>query len=64
MEEIDAWRAAQKMIELNELDAGWQAGLRADHLLDQGDLAGFNVWKNIARTIQQLPQQKQLGEVL
>ena len=49
---------------LYELDAGWHAGLAADHLLDQGDLDGFNVWVKIARMVCQLQQQKQPGEVL
>jgi hypothetical protein len=62
--EIDIYRAAHKMIEIYDLDAGWHAGLRADHLLGQGDLAGFDIWRRIARAIQQLQQQKQPGEVL
>lgn len=36
IDDKDIWRAANKMIELYELDAGWQAALRADHLLEQG----------------------------
>jgi hypothetical protein len=52
--ELDIYRAAQKMIEMFELDAGWHAGLRADHLLDQGDLAGFDVWRRIVAAIKDL----------
>jgi hypothetical protein len=37
--EVDIWRAAQQMIELYDLDAGWRAGLRADQLLDEGAAA-------------------------
>ena len=52
--EIDIWRAAQQMIEIYGPDAGINAALRADHLLDQGDPDGFHVWKRIVDAIKQL----------
>ena len=51
MEEIDVWRAADQMIRLYGEDAAIQAGLRADKLLDQGDVDGFHVWKRVAAAI-------------
>ena len=54
MKKIDVWRAARKMIELHSIEAGWRAGLRADHLLDQGDIPGCNVWKQIVAAIKEI----------
>ena len=51
MEEIDTWRAADQMMKLYGTDAALQAGLRADKLLDQGDVDGFHVWKRVAAAI-------------
>ena len=54
MIEADIWRAAHKMIEMYELDAGWHAALRADHLLEQGDVNGHHMWLRIVRAIKEL----------
>ncbi len=54
--EIDIWRAARQMIDLYDLDAGWRAGLRADQLLEDGDVDGFHVWVRIVRAIKELQQ--------
>ena len=53
---IDISRAAHKMIKLYDLDAGWQAALRADHLLEHGDVDGFHVWARIVKAIRDLQQ--------
>jgi hypothetical protein len=46
--ETDIWRAAHKMIELYDRDAGWRAGLRADHLREQGDIGGLHVGRGLS----------------
>jgi hypothetical protein len=55
---VDIWRAAHLMIEMHNSNAGWQAGLRADHLLSQGDMEGFRVWAKIATAITDLAHAK------
>lgn len=52
--EADVWRAAHKMIELYDLDAGWRAGLRADQLYKEGDIDGFHAWVRIVAAIKDL----------
>jgi hypothetical protein len=42
------------MIDIYDLDAGWNAGLRADHLLEQGDVDGYHVWVRIVNAIKEL----------
>jgi len=54
MYEIDIWRAARVMIDLYDLDARWNAGMRADHLLDQGDVEGLYTWLTIVKAIKEL----------
>lgn len=54
MTEIDIWRAARTMIDLYDLDAGWRAAQRADHLYEEGDIDGFHVWVRIVNAIKDL----------
>lgn len=42
------------MVELYDLDAGWRAAQRADHLYDEGNIDGFHVWVRIVDAIKQL----------
>jgi hypothetical protein len=51
MIERDIWAAAHKMIEMFGADAIWQASLRADQLLGQGDAEGSAVWHRIVKAI-------------
>jgi len=54
MIEAEFWRATHKMIELYDLDAGWRAAQRADHLYEEGGVDGFHVWVRIVDAIRQL----------
>lgn len=54
MLEVDVWRAAHKMIELYELEAGFIAAQRADALHERGDIDGFHAWVRIVRAIKEL----------
>lgn len=62
MDELDVWRAAHKMIELYDLDAGWRAAQRADHLLEQGDVDGYHVWARILGAIKELQKVEQCSK--
>lgn len=54
MEEIDIWRAAEQMQKRYGADAAIQSAMRADALLDQGDVAGFEVWNRVIAAINEL----------
>ena len=54
MEEIDVWRTAAEMRRQFGADAAIISGTRADALLDQGDIDGFNVWKRVVAAINEL----------
>ena len=45
MNEKDVWRAANQMIEYHGDDAATHAAMRADAMLEAGDLDGQAVWK-------------------
>lgn len=51
MDEIDIWRTANEMMKLYSRDAEFKAGLRADKLLELGDVDGFHVWKRVVKAI-------------
>jgi hypothetical protein len=52
--EREIWQAASLMINRHGPDAAMQAALRADELLDAGDLDGAATWRAIIRAIDQL----------
>ncbi|WP_162913160.1 hypothetical protein [Rhodospirillaceae bacterium SYSU D60014] len=52
--DIDIWRAAQAMVKQYGADASVQAVMRADQLLDAGDVEGQATWKRILQAIRQL----------
>jgi hypothetical protein len=54
MDELDVWRAADQMIKLHGKDAAVKAALRADALLDLGDVEGFHTWKRVVIAINRL----------
>jgi hypothetical protein len=63
MSESDIWRAARQMTDLYDLDAGWRAGLRADHLYEDGDVDGYQVWCRIVRAIKELREKEPCDKV-
>ena len=54
MEDIDIWRAAEQMRKLFGADAAIHAAMRADKLMDQGDVEGFDMWKRVATALNEL----------
>ena len=54
MKEVDIWHAARQMVEIYADDAGIHAALRADALLDQGDVTGCRAWTRIVAVIKEL----------
>jgi hypothetical protein len=54
MESIEIWRAAGQMRKLYGADAAIHAAMRADKLMDQGDIDGFNMWKRVVAALDEL----------
>ncbi len=51
--EIDIWRAAHALVDQHGEDATIHAAMRADQLLDAGNLDGQRVWLRILRAVKE-----------
>ncbi len=51
---LDIYRAANILVKQRGADAPIHAAMRADALLEAGDLEGVAVWKRILRTVEEL----------
>ena len=54
VEEIEIWRAAKQFVERYGEDAGIEAAMRADAMLEAGDLEGQRVWQRILKAVDEL----------
>lgn len=54
MNEIDIYRTANTLFREHGDKATIHAAMRADELLDQGDLDGVAVWKRIVKAVEEL----------
>ena len=52
--DLDIYRSAQALIKQHGQDAPIHAAMRADAMLDKGDLDGCDVWKRILRAVEEL----------
>ncbi len=52
--DLDIYRSAQVLIKQHGQDAPIHAAMRADAMLDKGDLDGYAVWKRILRAVGEL----------
>ena len=51
IDERDVWRTAKLLIEQHGDEAPFEAAMRADEMLDAGDLDGQAVWKVILKVL-------------
>ncbi len=59
--DLDIYRSAQVLVKQHGQDAPVHAAMRADAMLDKGDLDGYAVWKRILRALEEL-QREELQE--
>ncbi len=52
--DLDIWRSAQVLVKRHGQDAPIEAAMRADAMLEAGDLDGYAVWKRILRAVEEL----------
>ncbi len=55
--DIDIYRSAQILVKILDQDAPIHAAMRADAMLDKGDLDGYAVWKRILRAVEELQRE-------
>ncbi len=52
--DLDIFRSANVLVKRHGPDAPIEADMRADELLEAGDLDGVAVWKRILRAVEEL----------
>jgi len=58
--DLDIYRSAQVLMKQHGPDAPIHAAMRADAMLEKGDLDGYAVWKRVLRAVEEL-QGTELG---
>ncbi len=54
--DLDIYRSAQVLVKQHGQDAPIHAAMRADALLEKGDLVGQAVWKRVLRAVGELQE--------
>ncbi len=63
--DIDIWRSAQLLVKRHSKDAPIHAAMKADAMLEAGDLDGLATWKRILKAIEELQRAEPTsGEVV
>ncbi len=52
--DLDIYRSANVLVKRHGEDAPITAAMRADAMLEKGDLDGYAVWKRILRAVEEL----------
>ena len=52
--DLDIWRSANLLVKHHGEDAPIHAAMRADAMLEAGDLDGYAVWRRILRAVGEL----------
>ncbi len=52
--DLDIWRSASALVKHHGQDAPIEAAMRADAMLEKGDLDGYAVWKRILWAVEEL----------
>ena len=62
--DLDIYRSANVLVKHHGPDAPIHAAMRADAMLEKGDLDGYAVWKRILRAVEELQRTEALDEKL
>ncbi len=54
--DLDIYRSAQVLVKQHGQDATIEAAMRADAMLEAGDLEGLAAWKRILRAVEELQE--------
>ncbi len=54
--DLDIYRSANLLVKQHGEDAPIRAAMRADAMLEAGDLDGYAVWKRILRVVEELQE--------
>ena len=51
--DLDIYRAANLIVKRHGRDASIEAAMRADAMLEAGDLDGYTVWKRVLKAVEE-----------
>ena len=54
IENLEVWRAAQRMMQLHPQEPEFAACQLADMALEKGDMFGFELWQNVGKAAAKL----------
>ena len=52
--DLDIWRSANLLVKRHGQNAPIHAAMRADTMIDKGDLDGYAVWQRVMRAVGEL----------
>ncbi len=55
--DLDIYRSAQVLVKQHGQDAPIHAAMRAEAMLDKGDLEGYAVWKRVLKAVEELQRE-------
>ena len=61
--DLDIYRSANVLVKQHGPDAPIHAAMRADAMLEKGDVDGYAVWKRIVKAIEELRREKRKGQL-
>ena len=59
--DLDIYRSAHLLVKQHGEDAPIEAAMRADAMLDAGDMDGYAVWKRVLRAVGELRRVEPAG---
>ena len=59
---LDIFRSARVLLDQHGEDAPIEAAMKADAMLEKGDLDGYAVWKRILRAVEELRRAQPAGK--
>ncbi len=59
--DIDIYRSARVLVQTHDKDASIEVAMRADEMLENGDVAGYAVWKRILKAVEELQRMERVA---
>ncbi len=59
--DLDIYRVANLLVKRHGPDASIEAAMRADAMLEAGDLDGYAAWKRILRAVEELRRMERVA---
>ncbi len=54
IQDLDIYRSAHVIVQMHDKDAAIEAAMRADAMLEKGDVAGYALWRRILEAVEEL----------